>query len=101
MSERPRSTQSRSAVETPPRGKRSRVRATPKGRVVDPQARQDVAALLGDSPRRRDLLIEYLHRIQDRYKCLSAPHLLALAAELKLSLAEAYAVARFYHHSAA
>jgi formate dehydrogenase len=98
MSERTPSSQSRSAVETPPRGKRSRVRGTPKGRAVDPRARQDVLELLGDAPRRRDLLIEYLHRIQDRYKCLSAVHLVALAAELKMAMAEVYEVATFYHH---
>src|SRR5215218_4315330 len=75
-----------------------RARATPKGRAVDPQARADVAALLGDAPRRRDLLIEHLHRIQDRFGCLSAPHLVALAAEMKLAMAEVYEVATFYHH---
>src|SRR4051812_5113864 len=78
--------------------RRSRVRATPKGRRVDPKAREEVLALLGDSPRRRDLLIEHLHRIQDRYGCLSAPHLVALAAEMKMAMAEVYEVATFYHH---
>jgi formate dehydrogenase len=57
-----------------------------------------VRELLGDAPRRRDLLIEYLHLIQDRYRCLSAPHLVALADELKMALAEVYEVATFYHH---
>jgi formate dehydrogenase len=76
----------------------SKVRATPKGRRVEPQALDEVLALLGDSPRRRDLLIEYLHRIQDRYGCLSAPHLVALAAEMKMAMAEVYEVATFYHH---
>src|SRR5262245_7342043 len=79
-------------------GKRSRVRATPKGRRVDPRAREDVLALLGDAPRRRDLLIEHLHRIQDRFGCLSAAHLVALADEMKLAMAEVYEVATFYHH---
>ncbi len=79
-------------------GKRGRVRSTPKGRRVDPAAREEVLALLGDAPRRRDLLIEHLHRIQDHYHCLSAPHLTALAAEMKLALAEVYEVATFYHH---
>src|SRR5215210_4758549 len=79
-------------------GKRGRVRSTPKGRRVDPQAREEVLALLGDAPRRRDLLIEHLHKIQDRYHCLSAPHLVALAAEMKLAMAEVYEVATFYHH---
>jgi formate dehydrogenase len=85
-------------VKNPSKGKRSRVRATPKGRSVDPRAREEVVALLGDAPRRRDLLIEYLHLIQDRYKCLAAPHLVALAAELKMALTEVYEVATFYHH---
>jgi formate dehydrogenase len=75
-----------------------RARATPKGRRVEPQAREDILALLGDSPRRRDLLIEHLHRIQDRFGCLSAPHLVALAAEMKMAMAEVYEVATFYHH---
>ena len=79
-------------------GKRSRVRATPRGRRVDPQARDEVLALLGDTPRRPDLLIEFLHLIQDRYGCLAAPHLVALAAELKMAMAEVYEVATFYHH---
>ena len=78
------------------RGKR--VKGTPKGRRVDPQARADVRALLGSDPRRRDLLIEYLHRIQDRHGCLSAAHLVALAEELKMAMAEVYEVATFYHH---
>src|SRR5215212_9453805 len=75
-----------------------RARATPKGRAVDPQARAEVAALLGGAPRRRDLLIEHLHRIQDRFGCLSAAHLVALAKEMRLALAEVYEVATFYHH---
>ena len=86
------------AVETRPKGKRSRVRGTPKGRAVDPSAREDVRALLGDAPRRRDLLIEHLHKIQDRYGHLSAAHLVALAAEMKMAMAEVYEVATFYHH---
>jgi formate dehydrogenase beta subunit len=57
-----------------------------------------VLALLGEAPRRRDLLIEHLHRIQDRFGCLSAPHIVALAAEMKMAMAEVYEVATFYHH---
>ena len=79
-------------------GKRARVRTTPRGRRVDPQAREEVVALLGDAPRRRDLLIEHLHKVQDRYGCLSAAHLAALADEMKMALAEVYEVATFYHH---
>src|SRR6476659_1549191 len=82
----------------PPRPQRGRVRATPKGRRVDPTARDEVRALLGDAPRRTDLLIEYLHKIQDRYGCLQARHLVALADELKMAMAEVYEVATFYHH---
>ena len=81
-----------------PRARRAGVRATPKGRQVDPRAREDVRALLEGAPRRRDLLIEYLHRIQDRYGHLSAAHLVALAEEMKLAMAEVYEVATFYHH---
>src|SRR5579871_1761123 len=69
-----------------------------KGRSVNPKAREEVRALLGDSPRRRDLLIEHLHKIQDRYGCLAAPHLVALADEMKMAMAEVYEVATFYHH---
>ena len=76
----------------------ARLRATPKGRQVDPKAREEVAELLGDAPRRRDLLIEHLHRIQDRFGCLAAPHLVALAAEMNLAMTEVYEVATFYHH---
>jgi formate dehydrogenase beta subunit len=82
----------------PGRSKRGRVRSKPKGRAVDPQAREEVRALLGDAPRRRDLLIEHLHKLQDRYGCLHAAHLVALAAELKMAMAEVYEVATFYHH---
>ena len=79
-------------------GKRAKVRSTPKGRAVDPKAREEVLALLGDAPRRRDLLIEHLHKIQDRYHHLSAAHLVALAAEMKMAMTEVYEVATFYHH---
>jgi len=57
-----------------------KVRKTPKGRRVDPQAAAEVRELLGEAPRRPDLLIEHLHRIQDRYGCLADRHLVALAA---------------------
>jgi formate dehydrogenase beta subunit len=77
---------------------KTKVRPTLKGRAVDPKALQDVQALLGDAPRRRDLLIEHLHRINDRYGHLSAAHLAALAQEMALALTEVYEVATFYHH---
>ena len=69
-----------------------------KGRELNPRALDEVRALLGDRPRQRDLLIEYLHLIQDCYLCLSARHLVALAEEMKLALAEVFEVATFYHH---
>src|SRR5215831_14808751 len=75
-----------------------RPRRTPKGRQVDPGALAEVRALLGERPRRRDLLIEHLHLIQDRYGHLSAAHLAALAQEMRLALAEVYEVATFYAH---
>ena len=77
---------------------RRRPRRTPKGRQVDPRALDEVRALLGERERRRDLLIEHLHLIQDRYGHLSAAHLAALAAEMKLALTEVYEVATFYAH---
>ena len=73
-------------------------RGKPKGRAVDAAALADVQALLGAEPRRRDLLIEHLHKIQDRYGCISAAHLVALAREMALAYAEVYEVATFYHH---
>ena len=79
-------------------GRQRSARAYPKGRAVDPQALDEVRALLGDAPRRRDLLIEFLHRIQDHYRCISAAHVVALASEMKLAMTEVYEVATFYHH---
>ena len=81
-----------------PVSKIRRARNTPKGRAVDPVAREEVARLLEDAPRGREYLIENLHRIQDRFGCLAAAHLNALAEALKLSMAEVYEVATFYHH---
>src|SRR5207248_2900597 len=77
---------------------RRRPPRTPKGRQVDPRALEEIRNLLGDRPRRRDLLIEHLHLVQDRYGFLSAAHLAALAQEMKLALAEVYEVATFYAH---
>src|SRR5271170_3531735 len=73
-------------------------RSTPKGRQVDAGALSEVRALLGDAPRRRDLLIEFLHRIQDAHGCIAAAHVVALAQELRLAMTEVYEVASFYHH---
>ncbi|NRB34710.1 MAG: NAD(P)H-dependent oxidoreductase subunit E [Rhodobacteraceae bacterium] len=77
---------------------RGKGRKTPKGRQLEDQALADVQALLGDQPRRRDLLIEFLHLIQDAYGHLSAAHLRALAEEMRLSMAEVQEVASFYAH---
>ena len=81
----------------PGRG-RGKARAAPKGRQIDPQAADEIAALLGDRPRRRDLLIEHLHLIQDRWGRISAAHLAALADAMRLSFAEVFEVATFYAH---
>ena len=83
--------------EHPGEGRR-RAKATPKGRQVDPVAAEEIEALLGDRPRRRDLLIEHLHLIQDKYHQISAAHLAALADEMKLSFAEVFETATFYAH---
>jgi formate dehydrogenase len=77
---------------------RGRVRPVPKGRQVQPRAATEIAALLGERPRRRDLLVEHLHLIQDAYGQLSAPHLVALAEEMGLAFAEVYETATFYAH---
>jgi formate dehydrogenase beta subunit len=70
----------------------------PKGRALDDAALGDIRHLLGERPRRRDLLIEFLHLVQDRYGYLSAAHLRALAEEMRLSQTEVYEVATFYDH---
>jgi formate dehydrogenase len=95
-----------SIIEQPPelasaermRTGRRRPPRKPKGRQVDPQALEEVRALLTDRPRRRDLLIEHLHLIQDKYNHLSAAHLTALAQEMRMALTEVYEVATFYAH---
>ncbi|MBV2358295.1 NAD(P)H-dependent oxidoreductase subunit E [Thalassococcus sp. CAU 1522] len=73
-------------------------RRTPKGRQLDDAALAEIRALLGDRPRRRDLLIEFLHLIQDAHGHLSAAHLRALGEEMRLAMAEIYEVATFYAH---
>src|SRR6202140_917372 len=77
---------------------RKRAKSTPKGRQVDPRAAEEIAVLLGDRPRRRDLLIEHLHLIQGTYRQISAAHLAALADEMKLAFAEVFETATFYAH---
>lgn len=76
-------------------------RAQLRGRQPAVQALREVQSLLGVRPPsgfRRDLLIEYLHLIHDRYGALSRPHLTALAHEMQLPLVEVFEVASFYHH---
>src|SRR5579863_5913137 len=85
------------SFEHPGEGRR-RAKSTPKGRQIDPTAAHEIELLLGDRPRRRDLLIEYLHLIQDKYHQISASHLAALADEMRLSFAEVFETATFYAH---
>jgi formate dehydrogenase beta subunit len=75
-----------------------KTRPIPKGRAVDAKALAEVQRLLGDAPRRRDLLIEHLHKLNDHYGCLPAGPLAALAQDMRLALTEVYEVATFYHH---
>ncbi len=77
---------------------KGRGRNQPRGRQLDDAALAEVRRLLGSRPRRRDLLIEFLHLIQDAHGALSAAHLRALAEELRLSQAEVWEVATFYAH---
>src|SRR5439155_23201133 len=86
------------AAKDQQRTKRARVRGPPRRRRVYPKAREQVRTVLKDAPLRRDLLIEHLHRIQDRYAHLSAAHLVTLADEMKLSMTEVHELATFYHH---
>jgi formate dehydrogenase beta subunit len=83
--------------EHPGAGRR-RAKTTPKGREVQPEAKNEVATLLGDRPRAREFLIEYLHLIQDTHKQISAAHLAALADEMRLAYAEVFETATFYAH---
>ena len=85
-------------VDTSALAKRRGARGQMKGRTLDPAALVDVQALLGAAPRRADLLIEFLHRIQDRFGHVSAAHIVALAQEMRLAMSEVYEVATFYHH---
>lgn len=86
-------------IDRPPHpGRGGQARNAPKGRVADALSQAEIDALLGERPRRRDLLIEYLHLVQDHYGQISARHLTALAEALRLSLVEAYETATFYAH---
>ena len=78
--------------------KKNRKKYISRGRRADGQSLQSLHDLLGTQELQRDLLIEYLHQIQDKFKHLSANHLTALAQLMKLSVVEVYEVASFYHH---
>ena len=82
----------------PDEAARRRRREQPRGRQVDPAVLAEVRGLLGSEAPRRERLIEILHRINDRHRCLPAPHLAALAQLMRLSMAEVFEVASFYHH---
>ena len=69
-----------------------------KGRQVEESAQLDVLSLVGQGPYRRDLLIEYLHLLNDQYQGLHHRHLVALAKAMTLPMAEVFEVASFYHH---
>ncbi len=69
-----------------------------KGRQADETSLHQVRALIGHAPHRRDLLIEHLHQLNDTYRGLHERHLVALAHDMKLSQAEVFEVATFYHH---
>ncbi|MBT8447920.1 MAG: NADH-quinone oxidoreductase subunit F [Gammaproteobacteria bacterium] len=84
---------SQAAEEMPRRRKKLH-----RGRQVEFEPAAEIRNLLNGETPRRDLLIEYLHRIQDNFGCISAAHITALAAEMKLSTTEVYEVATFYHH---
>jgi formate dehydrogenase len=77
---------------------RIRSKSKLKGRQADHASREEVQALIGPGPHRRDLLIEHLHRLNDAWHGLRDRHLVALATEMNLPMAEVYEVATFYHH---
>ena len=77
---------------------RIRRKSRRKGRQVDDASLLEVRALVGLGPHRRDLLIEHLHKVNDAYRCLHDRHLVALAKEMNIPMAEVYEVATFYHH---
>ena len=69
-----------------------------KGRQADDTSLAEVRRLIGSAAHRRDLLIENLHKLNDEYRALHDRHLVALAKEMNLPMAEVYEVATFYHH---
>ena len=82
----------------PGSGRKKKGRIIDRGRQVKPAALQEVRELLGDKKRQRDLLIEHLHLIQDKFGHISAAHLAALAQEMVMPQADVYEVATFYAH---
>ena len=85
-------------AKAPDTAPRKKSRATLKGRQPDAVSLQEVRALIGTAPHSRDLLIEYLHQLNDHYRALFERHLVALASEMNIPLAEVQEVASFYHH---
>lgn len=78
--------------------RRKKKKGQGKGRSVDVNALMQVRSLIGDRERRPDLLIEFLHLIQDKFGFISSANIVALAHDMKLAPAEVYEVATFYHH---
>ena len=87
-----------SHIVRPGNKKKRKGKFTEKGRQLDANAQQAIKQLLANKPHRKDLLIEYLHLIQDTWSYISEQHLMALAEILKLPQAPIYKVATFYHH---
>ena len=77
---------------------RIRKKSKLKGRQADDVSLAEVRALVGAAPHPRDVLIEHLHKLNDAYRCLHDRHLVALAKEMNIPMAEVYEVATFYHH---
>jgi NADH:ubiquinone oxidoreductase subunit F (NADH-binding)/NADH:ubiquinone oxidoreductase subunit E len=77
---------------------RIRKKSKLKGRQADDASLAEVRALVGAAPHPRDVLIEHLHKLNDAYRCLHDRHLVALAKEMNIPMAEVYEVATFYHH---
>ncbi|MEO8080392.1 MAG: NADH-ubiquinone oxidoreductase-F iron-sulfur binding region domain-containing protein [Caldimonas sp.] len=81
--------------------KRIQRRSRLKGRQADAKSLAEVREALGVRPAdgwRRDRLIEHLHLLNDRHGALRERHLVALASETNVPMAEVYEVATFYHH---
>ena len=76
--------------------KMSPKRIRKKGREPESEAIMDITRLLGNAPLRRELLLEYLHAVQDTYGCLNISHLVALSAIMQIPQVEVYEVASFY-----